>query len=155
MIQSTTAARANLGILWRDLVQEWRPHTITVVDTTTVELSSPVETHLTVTQTQIGRRFASPASASGLNYFINLLRGGTPEGEALAAMLGSQEYWDRKGGNRRVFIKGLYNDILHRNANSQEIQGWEVRMDALDDDRQALAQEFLQASLTELQGRPW
>ena len=73
--------------------------------------------------------------AGGLNYFINLLNNGSEE-DALAAMLGSAEYLKLHGNQRRTFIQGLYNDILHRQANPQEIQGWETQLENTGDNRQ-------------------
>jgi len=101
------------------------------------------------------QRFLNRApDAEGLNFFINLLNNGSEE-DALAAMLGSAEYLKLHGNNRGTFIQGLYSDILHRQGKLQEIRGWEEQLVNFGDDRQRLAEEFLRAAHTELNGLPW
>jgi len=79
----------------------------------------------------------------GMNFWVNKLRNGESESEALAGMLASPEYWSLKGGNRRGFIKGMYTDLLNRSPSAQDVQYWIDRLDFYDDDRQSMAQQFL------------
>jgi hypothetical protein len=92
------------------------------------------------------------ADPSGLQTWVQALRGGTPPAEVQASILASEEYYCRYGHTPEGFVAGLYRDVLGRGACAPEVQAWVGRLLPCGD-RQRLARDFLCAAQTELAQR--
>jgi hypothetical protein len=65
------------------------------------------------------------ADQGGLQGFVNFLgNGGTME-QVAAFLVGSQEYFDDRGGNNETFLNSLYEEALDRQADRQGLVGFE------------------------------
>jgi hypothetical protein len=93
--------------------------------------------------------------ARGLAGWVSLLRGGAPEWQVQAAILASPEFVAARSGTPDGFVRGLYQAVLGRTPNFQEVRGWLIRLDMNGGDRLATAGEFLQAAQTELALQNW
>ncbi len=93
--------------------------------------------------------------AAGMANWVNQLRNGASEGDVQAAMLASPEFWTERGGTPPGFVTGLYQTVLGRTPNPQEVQGWLTRFNADGGNRLAVAREFMQAAQPELSGMSW
>ena len=73
-----------------------------------------------------------------------------------ADIIGSGEYWERNGRTVVGFVRGLYADVLNREANRGEVRVWAERYAINRGNRSAVAREFLQAAARErfLRGLP-
>ncbi len=69
---------------------------------------------------------------AGLNYWVGVLGQGTSEFVLESFIVGSQEYYDRQGGDNAGFIRGLYREVLHRTTppGPSEIAYWSGAMNA-------------------------
>ena len=90
------------------------------------------------------------ADPGGLSSRLTLLRRGADPEEIEANIIGSDEYWNRHNHNVVGFIRGLYNDILNREPNRDELRNWADRYVVNESNRSAVAREFLQAASHEL-----
>jgi Domain of unknown function (DUF4214) len=70
-----------------------------------------------------------------------------------ASILGSDEYFRRKGNSPEGFVTGLYVDLLSRQPSGQEVQGWLDRLGQNGFNREVLAADFLRAAQSELAAR--
>ena len=75
-------------------------------------------------ETALGR---GPDS-EGRTYWIRQVRNGLKAQHAGVLFFGSQEYYDRSGGTDASFVRALYRDILHREADSNGQRYWEDRL---------------------------
>jgi hypothetical protein len=91
--------------------------------------------------------------SGGLSSRLTLLRRGTDPEEIEANIIGSDEYWERHNHNVVGFVRGLYNDVLNREPNRDELRNWADRFVVNEGNRSAVAHEFLQAAAQELHGR--
>ncbi len=87
-------------------------------------------------QTYLGR----PADA-GITYWVNHLQQGDSPDSVLAGILASDEFYSRAGNTPQGYITLLYNDILKRQPNANELNYWVGRM--YTEDRQGIADEIL------------
>ena len=69
-----------------------------------------------------------------------------------AEILGSVEYYQRNGATPDGFARGLYHDILGRDANYDEVYGWVARLYATGS-RLQTAEDFINTAQTELNNR--
>jgi hypothetical protein len=105
-------------------------------------------------QRYLGR---TPAASEVAGWLPGLRSGQNVE----AAILGSDEYYQRQGSNPASFVTSLYVNVLSRQPSGQEVQGWLDQLAPLGFDRTALAEEFLGAAQYELSTRvqspliPW
>jgi hypothetical protein len=76
--------------------------------------------------------------------------GGMSLGDVQVGILASPEYFSRHHNNPRSFIRGLYRDILGRNAARNEVDAWLGNYVVLQGNRDALVRQFLNAAQTEL-----
>jgi len=92
----------------------------------------------------------------GLASRLELLRRGADPEDVEADIIGSGEYWERHGSNVIGFVRGLYADVLNREANRGEVRVWADRYVVQRGNRSAVAREFLQAAARErfLRGLP-
>ena len=69
---------------------------------------------------------------AGVNYWVGVLGQGTSEFVLESYIVGSQEYYDRQGGDNAGYIRGLYRDVLHRTTppGPSEISYWSNSMNA-------------------------
>jgi hypothetical protein len=58
------------------------------------------------------------ADATGINSFVSALRGGATDETVIAALIGSGEYFQKKGGTNSAFLAAAYQDILGRPVDS-------------------------------------
>jgi hypothetical protein len=90
-----------------------------------------------------------PVDQTGLQTWLPQLAAGNPQ----AGILGSIEYYNRQGGTPQGFITGLYGDVLSRQPDANEVQGWVFRLQQMGGDRIALSDEFLRSAVAELNTR--
>jgi hypothetical protein len=68
------------------------------------------------------------ADASGMNYFMGMMRQGMSDEQIQASLLSSAEYHQRVtamfGDATLGFVRGLYHDVLHRSAAPVEENYW-------------------------------
>lgn len=108
---------------------------------------SIVDTRATNTM-QVERAFqrylGRSAGAAGQNAFATVMRNGTSLEDVIAVILGSPEYYARKGGEPQGFIAGLFQDVLGRAAAPPlaAIQPW-VDLLVRGAHRNAIASAFL------------
>src|SRR4051812_16227050 len=84
--------------------------------------------------------------ATGLQGWVQEARRGR---NIQAVILGSDEYYLRRGSTPQGFITGLYVDVLGRVPAANEVQGWLDRLPAIGYNREALAAEFVNAAAYE------
>ena len=113
-----------------------------------------MDPYVDLVQSWYGQFLNRPADPAGLANWVRLLRRGASPEDLEAAILGSQEYYDRKGGHPAVFIRGLYLDVLSRHARAPEVESWLSRLAEYNGDRTRIAAEFLRESQPELANRP-
>ena len=75
-------------------------------------------------KTYLGRE----AGAADVSYWVNVMGSGAPEEAVLSHILGSAEYQaraaSRNGGGDAGFVRGLYKQILGRDAGADEVAYW-------------------------------
>lgn len=92
---------------------------------------------------------------AGLQNWVTLLRQGVSPEKLEWSILGSQEYFERKGGRPADFIRGLYIDVLGRlPATRQEMEYWLSKFREYNGDRARVAEDFLREAQPELASRP-
>ncbi len=104
---------------------------------------APVDPVVELVQSLYQRHLGRPAEPAGLQYWVTVLRQGQAPGDVQAAVLGGQEYYEKHGATPRSFIRGLYSDLLGRDATPPEV---EARLGALNQysgDRIHLAADVL------------
>src|SRR6266511_1526179 len=62
------------------------------------------------------RYLGRPADIAGLSQVSTQLQLGVPKAQVLGGMLGSDEYYLRRGATPEGFVSGLYADVLGRPA---------------------------------------
>jgi hypothetical protein len=77
----------------------------------------------------------------GMNVWVNALNQGVPADQALAGILGSDEYYARAGSTPEGFISRLYSDLLGRSPTPSEMNYWLGRMYV--EDRSTIADTLL------------
>ena len=77
-----------------------------------------------VYQSLLGR----DADSTGLAAFSKVLLAGGSVANVIAGVAGSPEYFANHGSNNEDFVRGLYNDLLHRSASDDEVSGWLQRL---------------------------
>jgi uncharacterized protein YkwD len=82
------------------------------------------------------------ADAAGRAFWVKKIAAGMRLEDVAAAMYASPEYFDRKGGTNKGFIKGLYQDILHRSADLAGLDHWTSLLHWKLIDRQGAAASF-------------
>ncbi len=92
------------------------------------------------------KRNADPPS---LHLFSSQLRQGVPQVDIQGTILGSDEYFNRVGRRPDAFVRGLYADVLNRNAGNPEVVVWVQRLREVNGDRTELARRFLRSAETE------
>ena len=68
------------------------------------------------------------SDSEGRNYWVRAVRTGLKMQHVGVLFYGSQEYYDRSGGTDASFVRALYRDILHRDADSNGQRYWEDRL---------------------------
>ena len=96
-------------------------------------------------QSWYARYLGRPADPNGLSIWVQQVRAYGPA-QAQAGILGSDEYYARRGYRPEGFVQGLYADVLGRSASRREIHSWVSRFWADGGNRVQLAQEFLAAA---------
>jgi hypothetical protein len=76
----------------------------------------------------LGRR----PDPTGVVGWTDMFRRGAPDEEVLGGILGSDEYFQRKGGSNREWVRGVYEDLLRRAPTRDEMRN---AMDQLIDER--------------------
>jgi hypothetical protein len=99
------------------------------------------------------RYLRRPADSGGLSARLALLRRGADPLDMEASILGSDEYWELNGSTLAGFVRGLYGDLLRRDARDYEIRIWARSYAANRGNRSAVAREFIQASENERRNR--
>jgi hypothetical protein len=99
------------------------------------------------------RYLGRSVDSGGLSARLALLRRGGDPLDIEADIIGSGEYWERNGSNVAGFVRGLYRDILQRDARPYEIAIWARRYVANQANRSAVAREFIVASENERRNR--
>jgi VCBS repeat-containing protein len=61
---------------------------------------------------------------AGLAFWVSLMRAGLSDEQLEAKFIGSPEYIAQHGGNGAGWVRGLYHDLLGRNATDAEVSGW-------------------------------
>jgi hypothetical protein len=69
-----------------------------------------------------------------------------------AVMLGSYGFFRRHGGTNEGFIRGLYQEVLGRTCNYEEVSQWLQALANHNGDRVSTARSFLIAAGKELEG---
>jgi hypothetical protein len=87
-----------------------------------------------------------------LQNWVSQLQAGISPTQIQADILGSDEYYQRNGGTPDGFVRGLYHDILGRDADYDEIYSWVARLYATGS-RIQVAADFLDAAQAELSDR--
>ena len=63
--------------------------------------------------------------AAGLAYWVNQMQNGLSDEQLEAGFIGSAEFIaDHGGGNNTLFVMGLYETLLGRSPQSNEVQYW-------------------------------
>jgi hypothetical protein len=62
--------------------------------------------------------------AMGLNSWVTQMQHGLTDEQLEAGFLGSREYIARHGGNDRAWVIGMYQDLLYRTPQEQEVDLW-------------------------------
>jgi len=89
------------------------------------------------------RYLGRPLDPQGLEgWGRRLMRGDTPR-EVEAAILGSNEYFVRNGGNDAAFVQALFRDVVGAPADPAQLNHWLRQLDREDDHRGDLAEKFL------------
>jgi hypothetical protein len=99
------------------------------------------------------RYLRRPVDSGGLSARLTLLRRGGDPLDIEADIIGSGEYWELHGSNVAGFVRGLYRDILQRDASLHEIRIWADRYIANEANRSAVGREFITASENERRNR--
>jgi hypothetical protein len=94
-------------------------------------------------QKYLGR---DPDQGGLMGWACELARGGNVE----AGILSSEEYYLRFGATPESFVFSLYVNVLSREPDFKEVQGWVCRWKQLGCNRGALACEFLRAAANEI-----
>jgi hypothetical protein len=61
---------------------------------------------------------------AGLAFWVSLMQAGLSDEQLEAKFIGSPEYIAQHGGNGAGWVRGLYHDLLGRNATDAEVSGW-------------------------------
>jgi hypothetical protein len=93
------------------------------------------------------------ADEGGMRDYLARLRQGAGPLEVQAAMVGSDEYFQLHISRERVWIAGMYSDVLNRSPSPREIQGWMQSLNRLGGSRGDTALEFLRSAQAELAQR--
>jgi hypothetical protein len=99
------------------------------------------------------RYLGRSVDSGGLSARLALLRRGADPLDIEADIIGSGEYWERNGSTVAGFVRGLYRDILQRDARPYEIAIWARRYVANEANRSAVAREFIGAAENERRNR--
>lgn len=107
-------------VAWEDQIKRGTP----VLDAAKVFLAAPEHRKLLVTQyyRRFLRRDPDAAALQAWSTHPQLVAGHPHV--ALAGILGSPEYFAKKGGNNSSFVWGLYRDVLGRDPSPSEVGGW-------------------------------
>jgi hypothetical protein len=65
-----------------------------------------------------------PADPAALNSFVGFLQQGHQPEEIRLSLITSQEYFQTHGNNNQAYVSALYNDILHRAADSSSLAAY-------------------------------
>jgi len=76
----------------------------------------------------LGRR----PDPTGIVGWTDMFRRGAPDEEVLGGILGSDEYFQRKGSSNRDWVHGVYQDLLRRPPTRDEMRN---ALDQLNDER--------------------
>jgi hypothetical protein len=87
-----------------------------------------------------------------LPFWTDKMHQGVCADDIRAGILGSDEYYNRRGLTPEGFAAGLYADILGRNASDYEIRLWAFKV-ASGVSRSDVAREFIRAAQRELAQR--
>ncbi len=92
------------------------------------------------------QRYLERDAGAELTAWVELLRRGSAEIDVEAAILGSDEYFQRCRQNPQRFVSTLYADVASRNPSPQELRRGVDRLTTLGNDRTEYAREFIIAS---------
>src|SRR5262249_5801643 len=103
------------------------------------------------------------ADANGLNFWVTKMRGGLTDEGIQAAFIGSPEYYAFTGGTDRLWVEGMYKDLLGRLPDKAGEDFWVARLAsgagrdqvaygfAASDEHEA---QLIQSDYVHLLGRP-
>ncbi len=106
--------------------------------------------HAELVQAWYQRYLRRSVDWNGLQNWVGQFRRGMTQEQVQAALLGSDEYYQAHGGRPAGFVRGLYEDVLGRQASWGEVRGNVDRLNRLRGDRAAYAEQFLSAAVPEL-----
>jgi hypothetical protein len=89
------------------------------------------------------RYLGRPADAAAAQSWLPALVTGGSEQQVLVGILSSQEYYQDQGSTVDGFIRALYRDLLHRQAQTTEVAQWRRQAAA---SRASVVQQFLSSS---------
>jgi hypothetical protein len=69
----------------------------------------------------LGRPNPAPAEVSA---WVGLMQAGLTDERLEASFIGSPEYIDKHGGQGAGWVRGMYHDLLHRDASDAEVNAW-------------------------------
>ncbi len=88
------------------------------------QIESSREHQTNVVQDLYGQLLGRQADAAGLDSFVNVLSTGGTVDQVKAALLRSEEYFDRAGGTVEGFLNTLYQDVLGRALDASGATTW-------------------------------
>jgi hypothetical protein len=101
------------------------------------------------------RRYMGREPRSGeVELWARNIRNGMSLEEVQVGFLSADEFFRRHRNDPSSFIVGLYNEVLGRNPNPDEVAGWLNRLARLGGNRSRLVRDFFNAAQTELSQRP-
>jgi HEAT repeat protein len=114
---------------------------------------APVDPYVELVQSLYQRILGRPAEPAGLQYWVTVLQQGQSPADVQTAILGGQEFYEHHGSTPRTFIRGLYAEILGREATPQEVEARLATLNQYNGDRIHLAADFVRDAGPELANR--
>ena len=115
------------------------PGTITIVPPPVAGTADP---QYELVQSWYQRYLHRSGNVNELSGWVTLLNRGSPE-DVEAGILGSDEFYNNHGGTPEGFVRGLFDEVLHRRPTPQEFQRWVTEASRHLNRRQRVALDFL------------
>ena len=81
-----------------------------------------------IIQNDYSNFFGRPADQAGLNFWVQQMENGMSQDQVASELLSSEEFLMRHGSTNQEFIQGLYQTVLHRNADAAGLAYWNQQL---------------------------